>query len=167
MSRTNRNFIIAYVVLVGLPMLGLMAVLNTGQRLRAPNSVDGVWKVETDISRLSSLPCLTSVSLLRNTSVVISQSGKSLVLSLDHGSKATASGFIEGNTLTASVLPPVEYASETGCGSDRLLTVSATLKGSARPRSLIGAFAVEGCASCPPVEFHAVWQGYTSNLGTH
>jgi hypothetical protein len=166
MSRTNRNFIIAYIGLVGLPMLGLMAVLKTGRSLRAPISVDGVWKVETDISRLASLPCMMSVSSLRNTSVVILQSGKSLVLSLDHGSKATASGVIDGNTLTASV-PMFDYASETGCGSDRLLSMSATLNGNARPRSLMGALAVNGCASCLPVEFHAVWQGYTSDVGTH
>ena len=33
MVQSNRNFIIAYILLVGLPVLGLIGVLKTGRRV--------------------------------------------------------------------------------------------------------------------------------------
>ena len=57
MQNTSRNFVVAYIVLVGLPLAGLAGVLRSGRNLAAPMSVDGSWKVEADATRLTNLSC--------------------------------------------------------------------------------------------------------------
>ena len=48
MPHTNRNFVVAYILLVGLAVARLRGVLKSGRSLTAPISVDGTWKVEAD-----------------------------------------------------------------------------------------------------------------------
>ncbi len=165
MSHTSRNFVVAYVLLVGLPLLGLAGVLRTGRTLVAPISVDGVWKIEADTSRLAGQPCAKTVSSLSNTSVVISQSGKSLALSFNNASKTTASGTIDGKSVKASV-DLARDASDNGCG-DQPLAMTATIDPKSEPKSLSGALSLNACPSCVPVEFHALKQPRAASGGTY
>lgn len=164
MFRANRNFVIAYILLVGFPLLGLVGVLRTGRDLTAPLSVDGTWRIQTDVNQLAAMPCSGSIGSIQDTDVVISQSGKNLILNLD---KATASGVIEGTTLTASVQPSVAWARESLCGNDRLLALTATVDAKADPRSLMGVLSDNRCPSCTPVRFHAVRQPRAVRKGVH
>jgi hypothetical protein len=156
MSRTNRNFLIAYVVLVVLPIAGLFAVIKHGRSLEAPISVDGVWRLDADLSQIAALPCGSSLASTQYSAVTISQSGKNFTLSLNNGPKATASGVVEGTTLKASVLPSAAWASQAGCGSDHVLTLTATVDPKSEPRTLAGLLTVSECSSCAPVELRAV-----------
>jgi hypothetical protein len=156
MSRTNRNFLIAYVVLVVLPIAGLFGVLKHGRSLAAPISVDGVWRLDADLSQIAALPCGSSLASTQYSAVTISQSGKNFTLSLNNGPKATASGVIEGTALKASVLPSAAWASQAGCGSDHVLTLTATVDPKSEPRTLAGLLTVSECSSCAPVELRAV-----------
>ena len=85
MSRTNRNFLIAYAVLVVLPIAGLFGVLKQGRSLAAPISVDGVWRLDADLSQIAALPCGSSLASTQYAAVTISQSGKNFTLSLNNG----------------------------------------------------------------------------------
>jgi hypothetical protein len=165
MSHTNRNFVVAYVLLVGLPLIGLAGVLKTGRGLTAPISVDGVWKIDADASRFAAQPCAKTASSLVNASFVISQSGKSLVLTFNNASKTVTSGAIEGKTLTASIVPARD-SGDTGCG-DQPLALTATVDPKTEPKSLTGMLSVNGCASCTPLEFHALRQPRGPTGGTH
>jgi hypothetical protein len=168
MSRTNRNFVVAYVLLVGLPLLGLAGVLKSGRSLVAPISVDGIWKIEAGASRLSSAlasqSCDKTVASLAVGSLGISQSGKSLVLTFSGGSKAVASGALEGKNLSASFVPARDASPDNRCG-DQLITLAATIDAQVEPRSLSGVLSVNGCASCVPLEFRAVRQPRTPTGG--
>jgi hypothetical protein len=161
MSHTSRNFVVAYVLLVGLPLLGLAGVLKSGRSLVAPISVDGVWKIESDADHLGSQSTLQScdrtVAALAAGSIGISQSGKSLVLTFNNGSKAVASGRLEGKSISASLAPAQDTSSENSCG-DQPITLAATINPLVEPRSLIGVLSVNGCASCVPFQFRAVRQ---------
>jgi hypothetical protein len=161
MSHTSRNFVVAYVLLVGLPLLGLAGVLKSGRSLVAPISVDGVWKIEADASRLSSQSasqsCDETVSSFAAGSVAISQSGKSLVLTFSDSSKTVASGVLEGKSLTASFVPARDASRDNRCG-DQLITLAAVIDPRVEPRSLNGVLSVNGCSSCAPLEFRAVRQ---------
>src|SRR5712671_4676256 len=97
-SHTNRNFVIAYVFLVVLPVLGLVAVLKSGRGLTAPFSVDGAWKIESGAGLLSASPCGNFLSSVSKAPISISQSGKSLVVTLSGGTKTTM-GTLEGKTI--------------------------------------------------------------------
>jgi hypothetical protein len=155
-SHTNRNFVIAYVFLVALPVLGLVGILKSGRSLTAPFSVDGAWKIESN--HLSASPCGNLLSPVFNAPISISQSGKSLVVSISGGAKTTA-GTLEGKIIKAQFAAAEVGTDKPGadCGGGGL-TLTATLDPMAEPRTLSGTLAVEGCASCTPMEFRAVRQ---------
>jgi len=152
-SHTNRNFVLAYVFLVALPILGLVGILKRGRSLSAPFSVDGAWKIEP--GNLPASACGNFLTSVSNAPLSISQSGQSLVVTLSGGTKTTA-GTLEGKTIKAQFTG----ASDTGQCGDGALTLAATLDPIAEPRTLSGTLSVEGCASssCAPMEFRAVRQ---------
>jgi len=159
-SHTNRNFVIAYILLVGLPLLGLVGILKSGRRLAAPFSVDGAWKIESGASRPPASPCGNFLSSVSNAPLSISQSGKSLVVTLRGGTKTTT-GTLDGKTVRAQFAGTVRSGTDKSgaaeCG-DGSLTLAATLDPLAEPRTLSGTLSVEGCGSCAPLEFRAVKQ---------
>jgi hypothetical protein len=168
MSHRSRNFVIAYILLVGLPLLGLAGVLRKGRNLTAPISVDGVWKIEADTGRLATLSCDPSLSFSSSSvSVVISQSGKSLVLTFNNAAKTVSSGVLEGKNLKASVVLERDLSNKGGCGDDEPFTLTATVDPNTEPRSMTGLLSVNACPSCVPVEFHAVRQPRVAGGGAH
>ncbi len=154
MSHTNRNFIIAYIILVGLPIVGLAGALKSGRTLTAPLSVDGLWTLQVDPVQLASLPCAKSLAPVQDTTLAISQSGKNFTVSLASWPKSIGSGRIEGTKLTASLVPPDLWTSQAGCGSVRELSIVAAIDGSADSRSVLGTLSVNDCPSCAPLRFH-------------
>jgi len=156
-SPTNRKFLIAYVLLVGLPLLGLVGVLKAGRGLAAPVSVDGNWKV---VAEGAAGPCVKSLSAMQDSLLNISQSGKGLVLSLDSATKGSSAGVIEGTTINA-VLPQADSA------SDCSLTLLATVDPKTIPRSIEGTASVGDCPACAPVKWRAVRQARPTGKGAH
>jgi hypothetical protein len=150
MVQSNRNFIIAYILLVGLPVLALVGVLKTGRGMVAPISLDGTWTLQADPSRLASLPCGKS---LTTSDLSISQSGANFTLSLTNGQKSTASGVLVGTTFKASLSPSL--SDDTNCDRGRELALLATVDSTATPRSLTGTISLNDCPTCKPVEFRA------------
>lgn len=157
MSKTNRIFVIAYIVLVGLPILGLVGVLKKGRSLTAPISVDGTWTLKADAAALAALPCAKALAGTQDATMSISQSGGNFTLNLNNGPKAAASGTLDGTTFKASV-PPAAWPGESGCASGQDFSIVAKVDPKANPRSLTGTLSLNGCASCAPVEFQAVRQ---------
>ena len=153
MAHTNRNFVIAYILLVGLPLLGLVGVLRSGRSLTAPFSVDGAWKLDAGAAHASAAPCADFLLSVSNSSVSISQSGTSLVIGL--GGKTTT-GTLAGETIKAQ-FAGADNVNAADC-KDRTLALSATLDPLTEPRTLSGKLFLEGCAACVPVEFRAVKQ---------
>ncbi|SRR5258707_11964384 len=158
MSRTNRNFIIAYIILVGLPIVGLAAALKSGGTLTAPISVDGVWTLQVDPVQIAALPCAKSLTSVQDTTLAISQSGKNFTLSFASRPKSIGSGRIEGTKLTASLIPPDLWSSHAGCGNAHELSIVAAVDGKADSRSLLGTLSVNDCPSCATVRFHGFRQ---------
>lgn len=164
MSRANRNFVIAYVLLVGLPLVGLAAILKSGRRLVPPISIDGTWNVEADTTHLSSTPCAHALSSLSTNSLLISQSGKTLVLTFNDGSKTTGRGVLDGKNVRA---PFVFEPSSSGCMAVQRLLLDATVDIYSEPRSLKGSLLVNNCPDCTPIEFHAVRLPQAKKGGAH
>lgn len=152
MSHTSRNFVVAYILLVGLPLLGLAGVLRSGRNLSAPISVDGTWKIDADSSVLASYPCSSAQSLL-SSPLLISQSGKNLVITMGK-TKAPSDGLLENKRLRASIPQGSDISSPAcGAGSFRLTAMVDT---TSEPRTLSGTVSAPGCSSCLPVQFRAV-----------
>ncbi len=145
MLKTNRNFLLAYFFLVILPVAGLLGILRHGRNLAAPVSVGGVWKIQAGPSSPDGLPCSELLASLRDASIVISQSGKDLSLTLPNGWRESNSGILDGATLTASFLP---LEVKSGCAADRAFTLTATVDAKSTPRSFSGMLSVAGCPTC-------------------
>jgi hypothetical protein len=161
-SHANRNFIIAYIFLVGLPLLGLAGILKSGRNLSAPISVDGNWKLETAAKRVATLPCGNFLNSVSNNPLSISQSGTGLIIGINGGS-STATGVLEGETIKASFARANSTQAEC---TDRTLTLSAMLESKLDPRTMSGTLTVEGCTSCV-LDFRAVRQPRTTPGGKH
>jgi hypothetical protein len=155
MSHTNRNFVLAYIFLVALPVLGLVGVLKRGRTLSAPFSVDGAWKIEPADRALSSSSCGAFLSSVLNAPISISQSGKTLVVAVSGGARTTT-GTLEGKIINAE-FAAADLPAALECG-DHGLTLTATLDPLAGPRTLNGTISIKDCASCTPMEFRAVRQ---------
>ncbi len=167
MPHTNRNFIFAYVLLVGLPLVGLVGVLKSGRALKAPISVDGLWQLQADPTRLASFSCGKDLTVDPDIALAISQSGKNFTLSLSNGLKSAGSGVIDGTTLKASLVPFVGSAEEAGCGNGREVSLVATVNPKTNPRSLVGMLSVDRCPSCTSIEFRAIRQTPPVKKGSH
>jgi hypothetical protein len=163
-SHSNRNFVLAYVFLVALPILGLLGILRSGRHLTAPFSVDGTWKIEAAANRVPAPTCSNFLSAVSNAPLSISQSGEQLVVGLNGGSK-TAAGVLEGKTIRAS-FSAAENSGQADCAGQPW-TLTATLNPQTEPKTLRGKLSVAGCASCVPLEFRAVRQPRTVSGGAH
>jgi len=165
-TRKTRNFVIAYILLVGLPVAGLLVVLKHGRKLTAPVSVDGNWQLQGNLADLAALACGTPLPAPEDAVLSISQSGKNLVVNLPNGFRTETSGLIDGTTLSATLTPAVQRHA-AGCGKDHSVTLIASLNLSARPRTLAGTIGIDECPSCSPVNFVAVRQAPAGKKGAH
>ncbi|SRR5579871_210656 len=121
-------------LLVGIPVLGLVGILEAGRGLSVPPAVSGEWKLEFD-----NATCATLASL-RQPALSISQSGVDAMVTLNdgkNGGRGTVfEAGIEGDTLQSSL-------------------VTASITGKRGERAMQGTLAMDGC---PPVAFHATRQ---------
>src|ERR1700690_2562536 len=75
MSFGNKNLIAAYSCLVGIPILGLLGILDIGHGLRAPIAIGGTWDVQVDLHSLASTHCDALLASTQPWVLDISQSG--------------------------------------------------------------------------------------------
>lgn len=141
MSNANRNFIVAYILLVALPLACLGAVFKAGRKLTAPVSIDGTWNLEADLSQISSLACGKALNTLGST-FVISQSGKNFILT-PQGAKVEAAGSIDGTELKARVLRSADATKEDACAAPEIL-LQASIDPKAHPKTLTGTISADG-----------------------
>lgn len=159
MTHTKRNFVLAYVLLVLLPLLGLTQVLKRGHHLGAPISVGGHWTMHFDTESLAGLPCgrllLASQVASQEPDFTISQSGKTFTLSFANP-PISASGNIEGTSVKVDIPPSAWEGKQAGCSGGHVLSLTAIVNSKANPPSLGGVLSVNECQACARVELHAV-----------
>jgi len=122
--------------MVGVPVLGLLGILEAGRSIPAPLSIGGDWTLEFD----PAAHCATGTAGLRQPALSISQSGTQALITLNDGHATTLEATINGAALTAT--------SPTA-------GIAATISGRLGERTLEGQMHFDGCA---PVAFRAVRQ---------
>jgi hypothetical protein len=70
--------VVLYLVLIGLPVIGILAILRAGQSLVAPRAVSGTWRIEPARGDSPAAECLRSRMGSDRLSLTVSQSGPSL-----------------------------------------------------------------------------------------
>lgn len=142
----KNNLVLAYITLVGLPLLALFGVLEAGRSLTAPPAVAGEWAVEFDRAPVA-MGCLEN---LPEPVLTIAQSGSTLVITLNDSRKTEFAGALQNSLFSATA-----SAGDSKCGHAPI-RLDVTVSGMLAQRTLHGHFAFDGCAACPPVVFRAV-----------
>jgi len=96
--------IILYLVLVGLPVLGILGLLQVGQTLSAPISLGGKWSAQ--LTPPDPRELVGEDWLLRHgpTTLNITQSGPNLLLSFEDDPKSTFVGNVRDVTINADLV---------------------------------------------------------------
>jgi|GEM_PF-2719768 len=142
--------ILVYMVLVGVPLLGLLGILRAGERMVPPRHVGGAWEIaDSSATGLQSLcPGLGFPGM--GAAIDVSQSGTRARVVLNDSLATPLDARIEGLMLTA------RPEREAGAYAGRELRLAAALDTLADPMALRGTVSVAGCDACPTVPFHAV-----------
>lgn len=147
----QKNFVLAYVLLVGLPLLGIFTVLNAGRGLVPPPAVSGEWDLTVDAGATAD-NCFGPLTAAPRQTVAITQSGAGVSLSFDQPQKIALTGTFEGKRLTGigSLKSPAG-----ACTEGAALHWTAMVMGTPAQRTLDGQFFFDACKSCIPVAFRA------------
>jgi hypothetical protein len=163
MSGSNRNFVLAYVFLVILPLLGLAGILKAGRNVRAPASIDGLWTLRVDSAEIDSLPCAKVLVAAPDKRMVIAQSGKSFVVSFPGGPNLSGSGTLDGTTLRAALMSPPE--APDSCMGGGQVSLIASVDRNVEPNMLTGSLSALDCESCAAIPFRAERQAPIASKG--
>lgn len=126
----------AYLLLVGVPVMGLLGILEAGRSIPAPLSIGGEWTLEFD----PAAHCANGLAGLRQPAWNISQSGAEALITLNDVHATTLEARVNGAALTAK---------SPAAG------IAASIAGKPGARTLQGEMNFEGCA---PIAFRAVRQ---------
>lgn len=151
---SRKRLVISYVLLVGIPLLGVVGILGAGRRLTAPISVAGSWDFQIDPSATQARSCVAGLGFTHPTLLEISQSGQYLTLTLNSQPKVGLQGTLQGKAVAANLISPVEASCDGTAG----LSLSAEINPKAVPRSMSGNLKFDGCPSCGSANFQAVRQ---------
>jgi hypothetical protein len=127
---------IHYLILVGIPVLGVLGLLQLGEGVTPPVSVGGKWQLQLD-SQVACDACSHRVGCNDHPTLTISQSGTHLSLVFDDEEKTTLTGRIDGLAITAK-------ATE--------LSMEVSLDRQAKPDHLSGKISFNGCSSSIPLQ---------------
>jgi hypothetical protein len=130
----NKLFI-SYLLLVGVPILGVLGLLRLGANLAAPVAVAGDWLlVEAPYSS-----CMNGLVWDQPSKMAIAQSGRLLVVSLSDANHSVLTGKLDGLAITAE--------------SDRGLRLSAAVDKNEDPYRMEVELTVSDCSE--PVQWSA------------
>ena len=149
------RLIVAYLVLVGVPLLALLGILRSGERLVPPASVRGSWNVEADFGALANPACRGLLSSVKQPFLSISQSGPSLALTLNNPQRTTLTGTIRNGSVSTG---PGTVSAADRCVDPRTLRVVAEVAKQAGQRVLTGTLSLMDCVECAPIPFRATQQ---------
>ena len=154
---SRKKLIVAYVLLVGAPLLGLLGILRSGQHLAAPVSVGGSWNLESDLAPLAGTECKQAFANINQPFFAISQSGSLLTFTLNNPEQTTVPGAVRQHTITMGR----EYVAgdaSTDCTHPQAIRLQAALSQQGPQHELTGTLSLAGCPNCPTLPFRAVRQ---------
>ena len=152
---SKRKLIVAYICLVGTPLLGLLGILRAGQHLTPTVSVGGAWYLEPNSGTLASGSCRDLLAGVSQPFLSLQQSGTNLIFSLNNPQKTTLPGTIQDAEMTMSREDAPVSEATGACTDPQSIQLHATVANQGGQRVLTGTLAIQGCA-CQPIQFRAV-----------
>jgi hypothetical protein len=93
--------ILHYLALVGLPILGILGLLQLGSSLQAPASIGGIWLLQPADAEVQNADCAKLFTETAVPTLLISQSGIFLQLTMNTTEKLTLTGRLTGLEVVA------------------------------------------------------------------
>lgn len=94
--------VMLYLVLVGTPLIGLLGIIEAGEKITPPRSVGGVWELVGDTGTELADSCLAADFTRPPSGLAVSQSGPYLELSFDGRPKLALAATLAGAEVTGS-----------------------------------------------------------------
>jgi hypothetical protein len=142
--------LLSYLALVGIPLLGLLGVLQVGERLSAPAAVHGAYALTLPPPQG---PCLAPAFPRDDPRVVIAQSGPIVQVRLGGPAGLELLGRTDAGTLSAS--GPLPHRRPAGCVADSV-TFDGTVTRTPDAWLLAGSLRLAPCDSCTAVSIAGV-----------
>jgi hypothetical protein len=159
----TRRLVVAYVLLVGLPLVLLLIILRAGSHLKAPLSVAGAWTVTADPTPIADTRCKELLENIRQPFINVSQSGTKLIFNLNDKAGTAIPGAIQDATLTMA--QDSALSSPGGCSDPQAIYLEAKVENHGPERTMTGVLGFRGCDACAPVSFRAVRKARAGNGG--
>jgi len=140
-----------YLILVGIPFLGVLAVMKIGSGLTPPPSIRGKWVLDAELHANQKTACSERLSGFREPNITISQSGTFLDVSLPNPRKDVLAGQLLGSASFIAEAPPALFGEDV-FGLLRVTGAIATEGGS---RVIRGIIAMPRRVDCVPVPYVA------------
>jgi hypothetical protein len=155
--RTNQrasraSMAVAYVLMVGLPLLSLPAMIRAGKHLPAPPAIAGDWRFDFAASD-SSIGC--PWPRVQSARVEITQTGEQAALVFKDASGATLNASLHGNGLEGSE----DIGRRTARSDQPALGLTAIIRGQGKDRVVEGKLFFASRAACGALPFVASKQG--------
>jgi hypothetical protein len=125
--------IVAYLLLVGIPLAGVIVLVTSGGQLSAPPDISGAWLVEEG----------ATCGLHTGDVFRVAQSGR--FVQVEISGRPVLGGSFDGSLLRAA--GGVREASSPGCNEGRLNVRLRVADDGAR---FEGTGGIEDCSACPP-----------------
>lgn len=159
----TRRLVVAYVLLVGLPLVLLLTILRAGSHLTAPISVGGAWTVTADLAPIAGTRCKELLENIRQPFINVSQSGTRLIFNLNDKAGTTIPGAIQDASVTMA--QDSALSSAGGCSDPQTIYLKAKVENQGPDRTMTGILGFRGCDACAPVSFRAVRKAHAANGG--
>jgi len=134
--------VLLYLGLVGLPVLGILGLLQVGQTLSAPISLAGTWNAQ--LSPKSEATAAGPGLLPRPMVLTITQSGSDVIVVFDDDQRTTLVGKIQGATIDASAIRQDGTTANDAADFGNIpRSLRASIDWRADPRRLVGVLVVD------------------------
>jgi hypothetical protein len=147
--------LLAYLIFVGVPLAGLYGVLRVGQGVEAPMAIHGSYAVVPMAP--SGFACYAYLLGGADSTVVVAQSGRQVIVTLGPEREVTLSGKLAGAHLTAEgVIPPGITPRHVACPGGDTIRMTLQAHRDEQVKRLDATLLVAGCPECQPIGFVAV-----------
>lgn len=157
-SHSKKRLVISYILLVGIPLLGVVGILGAGRRLTAPISVAGSWDFKIDPIASETQSCIARLGFMRPTVMDISQSGRYLTLTLNSQPKVGLRATLQGQTVAGNSTSFLGASCDGTAG----LALTAEIDATVAPRVMSGVLKFDDCPSCGSANFQAARQVFST-----
>lgn len=149
--------ILLYLVLVGAPLVGLLAMLRVGQTLEVPPSIGGAWVIDPTTAQAIKRSCAALDLPDQNPEMTISQSGRYVQVRFNDTAQTAMIGRLHANSLAVRQVSPCADHARHVCGETTMVLLQVQRQhSSGQADRLAGWWKTPECGVCPPQSFRSV-----------